>query len=184
MIKEVFKVPGNVRSVFSSLADFGKYQEWLPKVRKSKVVSTDERGSRVEFVIDISKLMSVYYTLEVVRVGDDALRCRKVEGPSNVRDVSVEWRLASATDGDGTVLIGTMDVDAGPFKPRRMVERECSKLMHLWAEAIRVRVASTVRLEDSQILPAPRRKILQIVQRKRALEIWFLGQRYTFRLQD
>jgi len=185
MIRSVINIEVPRHHVFSVLADFANYQEWLPGCSVSKVLNSTERSVETEFTIKSIKSMVLGLRFEMEP--SQLMTFKMVKG-SDLKKYEGSWRLMDSADGSGTVVMGDIDMDAGAMVPKFMVSRMAKKAIEETGKALKKRV-QVVPLDDSKeaapALPADRRRrakrILHIVRFPDGYRVWLMGQSFFVR---
>jgi len=184
MIKAVINIESPRHHVFSILTDYPRYKEWLPGCERSVVVSGGGDAVETEIVIRSMKKMKLGLRFEAYPIR--ALNFRMTSG-RDIRAYSGSYRLMDAADGNGTVVIAEMEIDAGAMVPKFMVDRIAKKSIDDTGVALRQyarTVLSKPFAEARAAVPAaaarPRRakRILQVVKTPTGYRLWMMGQTY------
>jgi ribosomal protein L12E/L44/L45/RPP1/RPP2 len=109
---------------------------------------------------------------------------------SDLKGYTGSYRLMDAADGQGTVVITEMDLDAGAMVPRFMVDRMAKKSIDDTGAALREYVkklpppgaapAAAAAPAAKQAAPAAKRRrarrILRVTKTGQGLRIWYMGR--------
>jgi len=120
MIKVVIPIEAPRPHVFSVFTDYARYKEWLPGCEQSNVLSRSGSSTDVEIVFKMMK--TVKLGLRFDAQADRILDFRMTTG-TDLKAYAGSYRLMDSADGNATVVIAELEIDAGPFAPRFMVNR-------------------------------------------------------------
>ncbi|MBI2821143.1 MAG: SRPBCC family protein [Acidobacteria bacterium] len=186
MIKSVMNIEAPRPHVYAILADFSRYNEWLPGCVRSKIVSDSANTVETEFTLSGIKTMTLglRYLLEP----NEHLNYRLVKG-KDLKTYEGSWRLMDSADGSGTVVVGEMEMDVGGV-PAFVLARMAKKAIDDVREALRKRarelpVAPPVgtAAAAAAVAPPPRKhkRILHVMRIGGGYRVWMMGETYFLR---
>jgi carbon monoxide dehydrogenase subunit G len=186
MIKAVLNVPAPKQLVFSALTDYSGYKNWVPGCEQCTVTSQSGNSSDAQIVVNSMKRIEMALRFEAQPI--QALSFRMTKG-KELKAYSGTYRLMDATDGNGTVVIAELEIDAGMMVPKFMVDRMSKKMIddtgnalrkHL--EGARIPTAVAQAAQSAAKAAAPRRRarrLLRITKNDSGYKIWLQGEVYT-----
>lgn len=185
-LEKSVRIAASKESVFRVISDYERYPDWMPDMLRSKVISRE--GSRTVCAFNVGGLKRINYTLELEHQEYDAIRFRQVTG--DLRHYQGMWRLESPPDASETLVVCRMEIDPGLPVPGWIVKRTIAKQLSDNLQALKKRAESGIAdavpeevehrpLDQKEISKGEREKILEVVRRGQAFEIWFMGKRYT-----
>jgi ribosome-associated toxin RatA of RatAB toxin-antitoxin module len=151
MIKIVLDVPATRPHVFSVLIDFGRYREWMPGCKSSKI--TRQEGNILEVDLKVASMKTMNMGLRFELSPPKMLNFTMVKG-TDIKSYSGSWTLMDSADQTGTVVMGEVEMDAGAMVPKFMVTRLATKAIQQTAEALKKRIA-VVPFEGEEGKKAP-----------------------------
>ncbi|MBI3895857.1 MAG: SRPBCC family protein [Acidobacteria bacterium] len=189
MIKAVINVDSPPPHVFNVLTDFSRYKEWIPGCQQCTV--TSRSGNVTDADIIISSMKRIELALRFEAIPPNVLNFRMTRG-KDIKAYSGTYRLMNAADGNGTVVIAELEIDAGFMVPKFMVDKISRKMMDDTGSALRKHIATltiptAIARASAQKAPEakPRRarRILRIVKMPAGYNVWLLGQTFTIKSQ-
>lgn len=166
--------------------EFEKWSEWVPKLSIDKIV----RKSEEQAVLDWSSPsgpMTVRQTMEISLSGD-TFDFKHISASFPIKKSNMEWAMLPApNEGTGTTLRITVEVELAMLVPKAMAYSQMKTHFALWAQALDARASGTAAPEEApapeeaKVTPSEPKKILQVFQAEKGLEMWLLGKRYLIK---
>lgn len=185
MIKSVINIESPRPHVYAVLADFAKYQEWLPGCVESKVISETARLVETEMTLQTMKRMTMGLRFEFQANEYLGFKMTRSE---DLKVYEGSWRLLDAADGSGTVVMGEMEMDAGSMVPKFMLARMAKKSIGETVEALKRRVqmvpVSLAPEAEPDVRAAsmagPRRskRLLHVMRVPAGYRVWLMGETF------
>jgi carbon monoxide dehydrogenase subunit G len=188
MIKAVINVEAPRHHVFSILTDYGRYKEWLPGCEQSNIVTSSGTSTDTEIVINSMKKMKLGLRFEAQP--SQSLNFRMISG-KDIKSYAGSYRLMDSANGQGTVVIAEMEIDAGAMVPRFMVDRVAKKSIDETGIALQ-KYVRTVPLQAGVVAGPTRavevktrraKRIIQVVRTEVGYRVWMMGESYVVRKQ-
>jgi uncharacterized protein YndB with AHSA1/START domain len=184
MIKAVINVEAPREQVFTVLTDYPGYKSWLPGCAGSTVTASNGSSTDTEVIVNSMKRMTLGLRFEAVPT--QVLNFRMISG-KDIKAYSGSYRLMDSADGQGTVVVAELEIDAGPMAPKFLVDRMVKKALDDTGNALKKFVKSMppakAAAPHAAAAPAGKtrrvRHVLRIVKTGEGNRIWFAGQ--TFR---
>lgn len=186
MIKAVINVPAPRHQVYAVLTEYDKYEAWLPGCKEARV--TAQNGSSTDAEITIASMKTMSMALRFEADGSQSLTFRLLRS-SDLKGYSGSYRLMDAADGNGTVVITEMELDAGAMVPKFMVDRMAKKSIDDTGAALREYLK---KLPPAALAPAAgtapakppaaatkrkrARRILRVTKTGQGINVWYMGR--------
>jgi carbon monoxide dehydrogenase subunit G len=184
MIKAVINVEAPRQHVFSILTDYSRYKEWLPGCEQSTVVSSGAESTDTEIVINSMKRMRLGLRFEAHPA--QSLNFRMISG-KDIKSYAGSYRLMDSADGQGTVVIAEMEIDAGAMVPKFMVDRVAKKSIDETGAALK-KYVRTIPLQAG-VTAGPGRaveararrakRLIQVIRTEGGYRVWMMGESYV-----
>lgn len=187
MIKAVINVPAPRHQVYAVLTEYDKYEAWLPGCKEARI--TAQNGSSTDTEITIASMKTMSMALRFEADGSQGLTFRLLRS-SDLKGYSGSYRLMDAADGNGTVVITEMELDAGAMVPKFMVDRMAKKSIDDTGVALR----EYLKKLPPPAAPAPAagaapakpaatatkrkraRRVLRVTKTGQGINIWYMGR--------
>ncbi|HWC95870.1 MAG TPA: SRPBCC family protein [Candidatus Sulfopaludibacter sp.] len=183
MIKAVINVDAPRQQVFSALAGFAQYAEWVPSCEQCEVLAVNGSLTDVRVVMNSAKRIDVGLRFEASPT--QLLKFWMIKG-TDIKRYAGTYRLMDAADQKGTVVIAELDVDAGFMAPRFLVDGMTSRALRDTGEALKkfVRTMSATETVAAQgtvdgDLAIRRKPLVRIVKTPLGYRTWLFGQYST-----
>jgi carbon monoxide dehydrogenase subunit G len=182
MIKALFNVEASRQSVYSILTDYASYAKWIPGCERCAILSASGNVTDTHIVINSMKRMELQLRFEAEPL--QSLRFRMTKG-KDLKGYSGTYRLMSATDQKGTVIIAELEIDAGFMAPKFMVDRVAAKALQDTGQALQKYLSSgdagrvsaiAVKQADKESKPRRNKSILRVVQTSSGYNIRLFGE--------
>ncbi len=186
MIKAVINVPAPRHQVYAVLTEYDKYEAWLPGCKEAKI--TAKNGSSTDAEITISSMKTMTMALRFEADGSQGLTFRLLRS-SDLKGYSGSYRLMDAADGNGTVVITEMELDAGAMVPKFMVDRMAKKSIDDTGAALREylkklppsaappsTVGAAPAAQPAAVKRKRARRILRVTKTGEGIKIWYMGR--------
>jgi len=182
-------------SVIRVLLEFETWSEWVPKLDISSVSKSSEEQAIIDWS-SASGPMTIQQKMEVTHSSENIFKFKQIKGSFPIKDNSMEWTLLPPQKGAGVTLRIDAEVELPMFIPKAMVYGEMRGHLAKWARALDLRARSVMAPEEAKVLeeaevseeaediPTEPKKILQVYQTKKGLEMWLLGKRYMIKLMQ
>jgi len=121
------------------IVDFHGYPDFLPEVRSTRVLRTEEDAWEVEFELQV--IRPVRYVLRLERQGETGLSWSLVSGLFRSNDGS--WQLEALDDGARVRATYTIDVQLGVFMPGSLVNTLVGRSLNEMLEAFKARAEAS-----------------------------------------
>jgi hypothetical protein len=159
--------------VFATLSDYNSYEQWMAGVSYSRILKQDGDIVVAEFTWPI--YMATRFNLEFIHTPPDSIVYVQTD-QFRERGLSGRWDLKPAPDGRGSLLTAEMGLKTGLFeslgrRPKLLAALE--RCLGSVAQRVRAFPGGPVSRE-----PQTRTKILEVVQRPDALQVWLFGEVY------
>lgn len=180
MIKSVIHIGFPREHVYDVLSNFAAYREWLPGCTRSVIVASEGRMTDVDTTVEGMKNV----TMEVRFEEDPGERVRfHMTKGTDLKTYFGEHRLLDAANGNGTVVVTEVEMDAGAMIPKFVWDRLARSVVEEMGAALgeRVKAFSTGAVAGRSNRGEPktrRRRILQIANTLSGPRIWYLGKVY------
>lgn len=171
MIKAVIYVSAPRPAVFSVLTNYPQYRTWLPGCEQSEVIKREGNTTDTEIVIRSMKTMRIGLRFEASQ--DQLLSFHMISG-QDMKAYDGSYRLMDAADGDGTVVVAELEIDAGPMAPRFLVDRFAKKAIDDTGKALGSYLRESAR---PGVVPAARRPV-KTGRPKRLVQLGKVGNEY------
>src|SRR5262245_53521045 len=180
MIKSVLHLAHPRDQVYDVLANFGEYQHWFPGCTRSKVVASD--GNRTDIATTVGGMKTVHMEVRFEEEPCERIRFNMTKG-KDFKTYAGEHRLLDAANGQGTVIITEVDMDAGALVPRFMLDHVVRRALDEIGQCLDARVKTAFAGEASRSARRAesrkkRRRILQIANTANGTRIWYMGKVY------
>src|SRR5262249_39141423 len=119
MIKAVFNIEAPRNHVFSVFTDFPSYKAWIPGCEASNVTSANGATTDTEITVNSMKKMTLALRFEAQPT---QLLNFKLISAKDIKAYAGSYRLMDSADGQGTVVIAELEIDAGPMAPKFLVD--------------------------------------------------------------
>jgi ribosome-associated toxin RatA of RatAB toxin-antitoxin module len=126
MIKAVINIEAPRDQVFTILTDYPAYKSWLPGCEASSITATNGTTVDTEVVVNSMKRMTLGLRFEAVPT--QVLNFRMISG-KDMKAYAGSYRLMDSADGQGTVVVAELEIDAGPMAPKFLVDRMVKKAL-------------------------------------------------------
>lgn len=184
MIKAVINVEAPRDQVFTILTDYPAYKSWLPGCESSVITASNGATVDTEVVVNSMKRMTLGLRFEAVPT--QVLNFRMISG-KDMKAYAGSYRLMDSADGQGTVVVAELEIDAGPMAPKFLVDRMVKKALDETGNALRKFVKSIppvkAAISERAVSVAEKsrrvRHVLRVVKTADGNLIWYAGQ--TFR---
>lgn len=186
MIKAVINVSAPRHQVYAVLTEYGKYTDWLPGCREAKV--TAQNGASTDTEITINSMKTMTMALRFEADGSQGLTFKLLRS-NELKGYSGSYRLLDAADGNGTVVITEMELDAGAMVPKFMVDRMAKKSIDDTGNALREYLkklpppaappaaAAAPAAKPAAVVRRKRsRRVLRVTKAGSGLRIWYMGR--------
>jgi ribosome-associated toxin RatA of RatAB toxin-antitoxin module len=180
MIKSVLHLGFPRDEVYDVFTNFAEYQHWFPGCTRSAVVANE--GSRTDLEVTVEGLKTVHMEVRFEEEPCDLVRFNMTKG-KDFKTYAGEHRLLDAANGQGTVIISEVEVDAGSLIPKFMMDAAVRRALDIIGQRLNERIkanfaggasAGSRRTETRK----KRRRILQIANTPVGTRIWYLGKVY------
>jgi len=188
MVKSVAQIDSDRSIVFAILTDFASYPQWVPGCESCVVKSAAGKTSTVE--ITLNSMKKIVLGLKFDAEADQLLKFELVSS-KDVKAYAGSYKLMNASDGNGTVVVTELELDAGPMAPKFMVDRMLKKTLEETGVALRkYSKEASARKPASETVAAPAaakkkptrsRCVLRITRTANGEQIWYGGR--TFQLK-
>jgi len=182
MIKAVFNVDASRQSVYSILTDYAAYSKWIPGCERSAILSASGNVTDTQMVVNSMKRMELQLRFEAEPV--QSLKFRMTKG-KELKGYAGTYRLMTAADQKGTVIIAELEIDAGFMAPKFMVDRVATKALQDTGQALQKYLSSgaaakvaaaPAKQADRESKPRRNKRLLQVVKTSSGYRIWLLGE--------
>ena len=188
MIRAVINVDSPLPHVFQVFNDFPRYKDWIPGCERCTV--TAQNGSITDTEIVINSMKRIELGLRFESVPPNALHFKMTRG-KDIKAYSGTYLLMHATDGNGTVVIAELEIDAGFMVPKFMVDRMSRKMVEETGGALRKHIATLPVPTIAQgpvkkaaaVKPRRARRILRVAKTPAGYDVWLLGQTFNVKSQ-
>jgi ribosome-associated toxin RatA of RatAB toxin-antitoxin module len=181
MIKAVFNIEAPREQVFTVLSDYPSYKAWVPGCEQSTVTSSNGASSDTEIVVNSMKKMTLGLRFEAVPT--QVLNFKMISG-KDIKAYSGAYRLMDSADGQGTVVVAELEIDAGPMAPKFIVDRMVKKTLDETGASLRKYVKSlpaaapTVRVVTPVATGRRLRHVIRVMKTAEGHRIWYAGHNF------
>ena len=188
MIKAVINIDAGRDQVFGILTDYTAYSKWLTGCEASTITATNGSTVDAELVVNGMKKMTMGLRFEAIPT--QTLNFRMISG-KDLKAYAGSYRLMDSADGQGTVVIAELEIDAGPMAPKFLVDRMVKKALDDTGNAIKKYVKAMPAQARAPERAAPTggatsakrvRHVLRVTKTAEGSRIWYAGQ--TFRSNE
>ncbi len=185
MIKVVIPIEAPRPHVFSVFTDYARYKEWLPGCEQSNVLSRSGSATDVEIVFKMMK--TVKLGLRFDAQADRSLDFRMTTG-TDLKAYAGSYRLMDSPEGNATVVIAELEIDAGPFAPKFMVNRMAKSALEDSGRALRKHIPTVPYRAEAPAAAVPvaaaarqrrPKRILHVARTPLGYRVWFNGQTFN-----
>jgi hypothetical protein len=182
MIKVVFNVHAPRQNVYAILTDYAAYKKWVPGCERCDVLSSTGNVTETQVVMNSAKRMELTLRFEAEPI--QSLRFRMTKS-RDLKGYSGTYRLMTAADQKGTVVIAELEIDAGFMAPKFMVDRMATKALQDTGEALNgylkqapsPAVAAPQRPRaEKEMKPRRSKHVLRVVKTQAGYRVWLLGE--------
>lgn len=191
MIKAVFNIEAPRDQVFSVFVDYPSYKSWIPGCEASTVTAANGATTDTEITVQSMKKMTLALRFEAVPT---QLLSFRLISAKDIKAYAGSYRLMDSADGQGTVVIAELEIDAGPMAPKFLVDRMVKKTLDDTGTSLKKYVKDMPARAPSAAAPAaasaPRaaaapakkkrtRRVLRVTKTAEGNRIWYAGQEFT-----
>ena len=185
MIKAVFNIEAPREHVFSVFVDYPAYKSWIPGCESCAITASNGDSTDTEIVVNSMKRLTLGLRFEAVPA--QVLSFRMISG-KDIKAYSGAYRLMDSADGQGTVVIAELEIDAGPMAPKFLVDRMVKKTLEDTGNSLKKYVKEMPAKAPVAAAAVPRaaastrkrkaRRVLRVTKTAGGNRVWYAGQEF------